>query len=177
MTSEFEIPDGVDVRIDGKSITLTGPKGSLSAMISSRNVSVGREGDLLVLRTQFPSTRGVSAFGMHSAVVRNMIQGVTRGFQSRLKIVSSHFPVTIDVREGFVLINNFLGERHPRRADVHQGVEVSVEGEFVTVSGIDKDAVAQTAANVEQATVVRKRDRRIFQDGIYLIEKAAPVEG
>ena len=176
LTREFEIPEKVQVEIEEGTVRASGPKGSMTKSLGGRGIQIQLEDGKIVMVSHYPSTRQAAIFGMRAALVRNLIDGVTKGFQSRLKVISSHFPITTEVKEGHVLINNFLGERYPRRASIHEGVEVSVEGEFVTVSGIDRDAVAQTAANIEQATVVRGRDRRVFQDGIYLVEKTAPVE-
>jgi large subunit ribosomal protein L6 len=177
VTKEFEIPQDVSVKIEGSTITVSGPKGTILRRLEGKGIQIEDEDGRIVMVTRYPSTRRVAIFGMQAAVIGNMLEGVTRGFQSRLKVISSHFPITTEVKEGQVLISNFLGERYPRKARIHEGVEVSVEGEFITVRGIDRDGVAQTAANIEQATVVRGRDRRVFQDGIYLVEKTSSVEG
>ena len=69
-------------------------------------------------------------------------------------------------------IDNFLGERSPRKAKIiGDDVKVSVKGEDVTITGINKEHVGQTMANIEQATKIKGRDPRIFQDGIYLVDK------
>jgi large subunit ribosomal protein L6 len=173
---EFNIPEGVEVEFENRILTVSGTKGTLSKKLIITDLQPEIEGDKVTILIRFPSTRKTAIFGMQASLIQNMIVGVQRGFKSRLKVISSHFPITTEVREGEVLINNFLGERYPRKAKVHNGVEVGVEGEFLTVTGSDRDGVAQTAANIEQATLVRNRDRRVFQDGIYLIEKTAPVE-
>ena len=70
------------------------------------------------------------------------------------------------------VVNNYFGERVPRRADILDGVKVEVKNKVeVVVSGIDKEKVGQTSANIERCTTVKNRDRRVFQDGIYLLEK------
>lgn len=106
------------------------------------------------------------------AHINNMIKGVTEGFKYRLKVVYSHFPMTVKVQGDEVVIENFLGEKNPRRAKILPGVTVKVKGSEIEVEGIDKEAVGQTAANIEQATRITKWDRRVFQDGIYIVEKA-----
>jgi large subunit ribosomal protein L6 len=71
------------------------------------------------------------------------------------------------------VVNNYFGERVPRTSNIIDGVQVKVQNKTeVVVSGIDKEAVGQTAANIERSTTIKKRDRRVFQDGVYLIEKA-----
>ncbi len=107
------------------------------------------------------------------AHIANMLKGVTEGFTYKLKVVYSHFPMTIKVQGDEVVIENFLGEKNPRRARILPGVNVKVMGgQEIIVEGIDKEAVGQTAANIEQATRITKWDRRVFQDGVYIVEKA-----
>ena len=102
-----------------------------------------------------------------------MVKGVTDGFTYTLKALYSHFPMTLAVQGNKLIVNNYFGERVPRSANILAGVDVKVQNKTeVVVTGIDKEAVGQTAANIERSTTVKKRDRRVFQDGIYLIEKA-----
>ena len=79
--------------------------------------------------------------------------------------------VEIDNATKQFVVKNFLGERIPRKAKILPGVDVKVQGDFITVQSISKDAAGQTAANIETMMKVRGKDRRIFQDGIYIIEK------
>jgi len=75
------------------------------------------------------------------------------------------------IDSGRLLINNFLGEKNPRVAVILPNVDVQLKGAKITVTSADKDAAGQTAANIEKATKIRNRDRRIFQDGIYIVER------
>ncbi|MDW8011140.1 MAG: 50S ribosomal protein L6, partial [Sulfolobales archaeon] len=101
----------------------------------------------------------------------NAIDGVTRGYRYRLKIVYSHFPISVRVDGDRVVIENFIGEKAPRVARVVGDVKISVSKTDVVVEGCDLEAVSQTAANIEQATKIRKLDRRVFVDGIYIYER------
>ena len=103
--------------------------------------------------------------------ITNMIHGVTDGFTYHMKIVYAHFPMTVKVTGNKVTIENFLGERYPRTAKIVGSAKVQVKGEEVTITGINKEDVGQTMANLEQATKIKGRDPRVFQDGIYLISK------
>ena len=100
-----------------------------------------------------------------------MNKGVTKGFEYKMKTVFSHFPIKTSVEGNEFIIQNFLGERSARRAKILEGVNVEAKGEDITVQGIDKEKVGQTVANIERATKVKKRDIRVFQDGIYRISK------
>jgi len=88
-----------------------------------------------------------------------------------MEVFYSHFPMDVAVENGEVVIENFLGERAPRRAPIHGDTDVAVDGEIVTLSGPDIEAVGQTAADIEQLTRVTDKDVRVFQDGVYITQK------
>lgn len=111
----------------------------------------------------------MGTFGAH---IRNMVHGVTEGFECNMKIVYAHFPIKASVKGDTFVIENFLGEKHPRRADIVGKTKVVVKGDQVVVSGLEIEEVGQTAANIERATKIRRLDPRIFQDGIYITKKA-----
>ena len=108
--------------------------------------------------------------------VQNMITGVTKGFTYKLKVVFSHFPISIKVDGRRVLIENFIGERSPRVAKIVGDAKVTVKGEDVIVQGINVEDVAQTAANIQQATKIKRKDPRKFLDGIYVYERLEELE-
>jgi large subunit ribosomal protein L6 len=105
-----------------------------------------------------------------------MITGVRKGFTYKLKIVFSHFPISVKVQGKTVLIENFTGERNPRKAKIVGNANVKVSGDDIIVQGINLEDVSQTAANIEQATKVKRKDPRIFLDGIYLYERGEGME-
>ena len=109
--------------------------------------------------------------GTVASHIKNMIIGVTQGYTYKMKMIYAHFPMSVRVEGDRVLIENFGGERAPRVAKVMPGVKVVVKGEDVYVMGIDKEAVGQTAANIQLATRVKDKDPRVFLDGIYVEEK------
>ena len=106
-----------------------------------------------------------------SAHIRNMIKGVQKKFEYELKICSSHFPMNVEKKGKKIIIKNFLGEKTPRESIILPNVEVQIEKEIITIESVNKEAAGQTAANLEQATKIKGRDIRIFQDGIYITNK------
>jgi len=110
--------------------------------------------------------------GTWKAHLNNMVKGVTEGFTYRLKAVYSHFPMNLKVESTELVVNNYFGEKVPRRAAFVGDVKVKVVKKTeVVITGHDKEQVGQTAANIERCCTVKKRDRRVFQDGIYLVAK------
>jgi len=168
-----EIPEGVSASIDGEKVTITGPKGSVSRDFVSARHNILQEGGALLVRIDVPRRKEKALAGTWNAHLNNMVKGVTDGFTYTLKALYSHFPMTLAVKGNQLIVTNYFGERVPRSANILSGVDVKVQNKTeIVVSGIDKEAVGQTAANIERSTTVKKRDRRVFQDGIYLIEKA-----
>ncbi|WP_048149449.1 50S ribosomal protein L6 [Palaeococcus ferrophilus] len=169
---EVAIPEGVSVEVSGNVVKVKGPKGELERELKYPGVKIFTEDGKVIVYKEFPRRRDIAIARTFKAHIANMIKGVTEGFTYKLKVVYSHFPMTVKVQGDEVLIENFLGERAPRRAKILPGVTVKVMGSELIVESIDREKAGQTAANIEQATKVRGRDRRVFQDGIYIVEKA-----
>ncbi|OWT33676.1 50S ribosomal protein L6 [Methanobrevibacter sp. 87.7] len=168
---EIDIPEGVEVKL-GKGVTVKGPQGEINREFNYPNISIVEEDDKVVLSVDFPKSRDKSMMGTIKAHISNMIIGVTDGFTYHMKIVFAHFPMTVKVKRNTVTIDNFVGEKHPRTSKiVGDETKVTVKGDQVTITGINKEHVGQTMANLEQATKIKGKDPRVFQDGIYLVSK------
>jgi len=166
-----QIPDGVEVQIDGKKVTVKGEKGVLTRDFSKTPLTIEKEGNVITVRAYAPRKKEAALVGTMASHIRNMIKGVTKGFTYKLKIVFSHFPISVKVQDKTILIENFTGERSPRKAKIIGDVKVIVKSEDVIVQGINIEHVSQTAANIEQATKIKNKDPRVFLDGIYVYER------
>ena len=171
-----QIPDDVELILEGKKVTVIGAKGTLTRDFSYAPVSMELQGKSLRIWANWPRKKESALVGTVYAHINNMITGVRKGFTYKLKIVFSHFPISVKVQDGMVLIENFTGERNPRKAKIVGDAKVKVAGDDVIVQGINLEDVSQTAANIEQATKVRRKDPRVFLDGIYLYEKSEGME-
>ena len=165
------VPEGVEVIIENNEVSVKGPNGEDSRKFSYPNVGIKEENNNVVLETAFPKKKDKAMIGTTKAHINNMLIGVTDGFEYHMKIVFAHFPMTVKVQKDTVVIDNFLGERHPRTAKIVGSAKVVVKGDEVTITGVNKEHVGQTMANLEQATKIKGRDPRVFQDGIYLTSK------
>ncbi len=166
-----EVPDGVEVQVEGRIVTVKGEKGTLARDFSKAPVTIELDGKTVKVRANWPRKREAALVGTISSHIQNMIVGVTKGFTYKLKIVFSHFPISVKVKENTVLIENFTGERSPRKAKIMGDVKVLAKGDDVVVQGINLEDVSQTAANIQRATKVKKKDPRVFLDGIYVYER------
>lgn len=170
LREEIEIPEGIDVNLDD-GITVKGSKGQLKRKFNYPNVIVRKEDDKVVLEANFPKKRDKAMLGTMRSHINNMFIGLTDGFTYNMKIVYAHFPMTVKAAGNKVTIENFLGERYPRTAKIVGDAKVQVKGDEVVVTGINKEEVGQTMANLEQATKIKGRDPRVFQDGIYFVSR------
>ncbi|MDH4122913.1 MAG: 50S ribosomal protein L6 [Thermoplasmata archaeon] len=169
---EFEVPEKVQLTVSGDSITVKGPKGTLMRKFDLRKIKIQKtNGAKYVVKCEYPRIRDKAMIGTIESHILNMIHGVIEGYEYKMKIVYSHFPIKATVKGETFVIENFLGERSPRKTRIVGETKVAVKGDEVTLSGINIEDVGQTAANIELATKIRGYDPRVFQDGIYITHK------
>lgn len=169
---ELTIPENVNVEIKDKKVKVTGPKGELEREFELlAGIKIEKVNNKIKVSSESERRKIKALVGTIASHIKNMIDGVTKGFVYRLRIVYSHFPITVKVEKDKVLIQNFLGERTPRIAKIVGNTEVKVEGSEIIVSGIDLEKVSQTAANIELSTRIIGYDRRRFMDGCYIVSK------
>ena len=125
----------------------------------------------LVVSTTSDKRKAIAMTGTVAAHLKNMVLGATDGYSYELKIVYTHFPITVTAKDGKIEVKNFLGEKGIRRVDIFGNVDVQIDKEMIKVVGANVEEVGQTSANIERSCKLKGRDRRIFQDGIYIIHK------
>lgn len=142
----IEIPDGVDLSIDGTTVTVKGPKGQLSTEVS-RSLALERENGTLTVTRPNDHRRLRSLHGLTRTLISNMIVGVTDGYERRLEIRGVGYRAAMD---GKALVLN-VGYSHPVRIDPIDGITFAVEGNnMISVSGIDKQLVGEVAARIRR---------------------------
>jgi len=170
MEKELMIPESVTMEIKDKHVKITGPKGELKKEFKYFfDIKIAEKDNKIVVNYSSDRRKVKAMVGTIIAHIRNMIKGVTEGYTYKMKVVYSHFPVTVKVESDKVMIQNFLGENIPRIAKIVGDTKVEVAGQEITLTGPNKDDVGQTCGNIEQACRISKYDRRIFQDGIYKV--------
>lgn len=174
VTETIHVPQGVTVTITGSTVKVKGKSGELARDFQSPMIQLKKEGNDVLVHADLPRKKTRALVGTWAAHLRNMVQGVQEPYEYKLVVRYSHFPIKIKVQGDRIVIENFLGERTPRRARIlGAATKVKATGEEVIVTGPDLEAVSQTAANMEQACVIRNFDPRVFQDGIYIVQKGA----
>ena len=178
MIKKIKIPENVEIEVDGKSVGVKGVKGELKRDFSNpmfdKSLSIKKADGEIIISSEDKRKCVKSMMGTIYAHINNMIVGVTKGYKYTLKIYFVHFPMKVELKEvnneTEISIKNFLGEREPRNVKV-SGVKVQIQGDLIIIRGIDKGKVGQACNKIESACKVCKRDRRVFNDGIFLVKR------
>lgn len=142
----IDIPGGVEVKIDGQAVTVTGPKGELSLTVASP-IEVAIEENQVVVTRPDDERNSRSLHGLTRTLIANQIIGVTQGYSKGLEVVGTGYRVQAK-GEG---VEFSLGFSHPVTVNPPAGITFTVEGNNkLTVSGIDKQAVGEVAANIRK---------------------------
>ncbi len=166
------IPEKVEILVDSKLVKVKGPKGELQKDFnnpkSNEYISIEKSGNEVIVKSSSGKRKIKALVGTISSHITNMITGATTGYRFAMKAITSHFPVSIEVKGNEIHIKNFLGEKGARIGKIRGGCKVKVQKDSIEIEGINLEDVSQTAANIDQMCRISKKDRRIFIDGVYL---------
>ncbi len=169
---QVQLPSGVTATLTQGEMTVKGPKGEVTKMLKDPQLNIKTEGD----KVTFASTKGTKrqkrTMNSFIAHLNNMILGVQEPYKYLMKICSGHFPINVSISGEQLLVKNFLGEKSPRTLKLKKGVSVKIDGDIITVESPNKELAGSMASDIELLTAKSNRDLRVFQDGIYMIEKA-----
>ncbi|MDY7006384.1 MAG: 50S ribosomal protein L6 [Cyanobacteriota bacterium] len=140
----IKIPNKVTITIDGQKVTVKGPKGELSRVISPE-IAVEQQEDTIVVKPQTETRRARQQYGLCRTLVANMVEGVSKGYEKRLQIQGVGYRAQV---QGKNLILN-VGYSKPVEMPPPEGIQVAVENNTnVIVTGINKELVGNTAARI-----------------------------
>jgi large subunit ribosomal protein L6 len=174
----IEIPDDVTITVQpGKNVVVKGKLGTIEKAfpLVSTFIEIQKKGkkNSLAIWDYFPKRKQKAMVGTIHGLVKNMIMGVQLGYTYKLKIIYSHFPITVTTAQNGVIITGQYGNREKRFIPIYEGVKSKVKGEDIMLEGNDLEKVSQSAARIQESTRLRgkhSKDPRIFQDGIYIFE-------
>jgi large subunit ribosomal protein L6 len=168
---EVELGEGVSVEVGGNEITVKGNGKELRRKFDIGRIEIRTESDKVVLEAKGARKREAKMMGTVAAHLKNMIKGLNEDFVYELEICHVHFPMNVSAQGNRFVVKSFLGETTERVAKIIDGVTVDISGTKIVVSSHDIEKAGQTAANLEKAVRLQGRDRRIFQDGIFITKK------
>ncbi len=166
------VPERVEAKVENNILTIKGPKGENKRRFGHSEIKIEVKGKEIIIKSIGATKREKTMLFTYIAHIKNLIKGVAEGFTYKLKICAGHFPMNVSVANDILSVKNFLGEKVPRTVKINPEVKVKIEGSLIIIEGVNKELVGQTAGSIEQLTRITNRDLRIFQDGIYITEKA-----
>ncbi|KAF8621604.1 hypothetical protein AX15_007624 [Amanita polypyramis BW_CC] len=178
-TEELDIPQTVEVTIKSRVITVKGPRGTLRKNVRHVDMDiqlVKGKSTKVSLAVWQGGRKHVACLRTIRSLINNMVIGVTKGFQYKMRAVYAHFPINCIIQnDGHTLeIRNFLGEKTVRHVAMLGGVTVTeskAQKDELILEGNDIDNVSQSAASIHGICRVRNKDIRKFLDGIYVSER------
>ncbi len=170
-TEKIKAPEGVQIAVENGTVIVKGPNGELRRRLVDPKIGIAMEGQDLLFSVDIFTKREKKLLGTYRAHIHNMFRGVTESHEYVLKICSGHFPMNAGFSNNEFSVKNFMGEKIPRIQKISENVEIKIDGDIIHVKGIDKELVAQTAASLERLTRRNGFDKRVFQDGIYIVNK------
>ncbi|MFP4656235.1 MAG: 50S ribosomal protein L6 [Candidatus Woesearchaeota archaeon] len=168
------LPASVKAEIDGDLIRFTGPQGTVEKRLPTQRIDITLSDteNAVNLASKNPTQMEKKLINTYRAHIRHMVVGVVEGHTYKLKVCSGHFPMKVSLNDGVLEVKNFLGENRPRTLKIKEGADVKIDGDDIAINSPSKELSGQVAADIEQVTRVTNKDRRVFQDGIYITEKS-----
>jgi len=167
----IELPEGTKAEINKNKVKITGKISSLERDFTHNKVKIELKENKIIISADKSTKRTKAMINTVNAHIKNMIEGTAKGYTYKMQVVFSHFPINVTAKGKEIEINNFTGEKNPRKAEIVGDTKIEIKGKEITLKGTNKEEIGQTAANLEKATKIKNRDSRVFQDGIYLTEK------
>ena len=176
LSTEIEIPDGVTVTYKKPIVSVQGPLGKTHKNFKKIPVTIEVGDGKVLFKAQGIRDKNRAIMNTARSLIRNLCEGVVEGYTIKMKVVFSHFPITVKVDGKQVLIENFQGERAARKTNIWGETKVVPKGDDVIITGHVLTDVTQTAAEIENNSRVKNKDHRVFLDGIYKFEKKKGIE-
>ncbi len=171
MKEEIIIPEGITGEYKEKKLILTKDGKTNERIFNNPLLSVQLKENKIILEVKGETRKMKRILKTNVSHIKNMIKGLLEDFEYQLKICYKHFPMTVENKGTEIIIKNFLGEKKPRKTKIFPDVKIDIKGDTITIKGHNIEHVAQSAANIENATRVIGYDKRVFQDGIFITKK------
>ena len=160
-----------EVDITDNELIVTGQLGTLKKDFTTIRAYLKKVDNEINIKSYGTKKKELAMLKTVKSLITNLFSGVTEGFTYKLKLVYSHFPMTVRVENNNVYVDNFIGGKFPRIAKIVGESTVTPKDDDIIVSGLSIENVSQTAANIESCTKIKDKDLRVFLDGVYIYEK------
>ncbi|GAB5353783.1 hypothetical protein AAMO2058_000063500 [Amorphochlora amoebiformis] len=178
---EIEIPEGFEAKVKSGVVTITHERGKLTKDFRHAKLKITCDGKKIYLKKWMSTTKQAAVVRTIYSHIQNMMTGLKRGFQYKMRLVYNHFPIQASIENDGkrVEVRNFVGQKMTKICNLPEGVtcrrSTEVKDELV-FEGADIQKVSQSAAQVHQLALVRNKDIRKFLDGIYVSETGHVID-
>jgi large subunit ribosomal protein L6 len=169
---EVNVNEGISAKVEGTVLTVSKDKATVTRDFRHPKLTISAEGNKISINIPLMTKREKTMLGTYRAHIRNMLAGVEEPFVYKLKVCSGHFPMNLSITKEELSVKNFIGEKVPRVLKIIEGVDVKLDGDVITVTSTDKEKAGRIAGAIELLCKRPGFDNRIFQQGIYIMEKA-----
>ncbi len=173
---EVEIPEGVTITQTKHMLSFVGPLGKTYKSFRRIPVNIEIKDNKVILKSKEYKKKDYAILHTARSIIRNICEGLIIGYSIKMKVVYAHFPITVKIEGKTIIIENFQGERAPRKTHIVGNTKVIPKGDDVLLTGEVWTDITQTAANIELKTKVKNKDHRVFLDGIYGYEKKKGID-
>ena len=175
---ETEVIIPQDVKVDFKNFTLSvnGPLGKTYKSFKKIPVNINIDNNKIIIKANGKRKKHYAILNTAKSIIQTLCEGVIDGYTVKMKIISSHFPITVKTNGKNVLIENFQGEKAHRTSRIWGETKVVPKGDDLIITGHVLTDVTQTVAEIETNSKVKNKDHRVFLDGIYRYFKSKGIE-
>ena len=152
---EIEIPKDVNVKLKGRMLQVQGPLGKTHKSFRKIPVNIEIIENKINLKATGTRKKHYAILNTSRSLIRTLCEGIVDGYTIKMKIVYSHFPISVKIQNNKVLIENFQGERAPRIAKIWGNTKVVTKGDDIIITGMVLTDVTQTTAEIELKTKVK----------------------
>ncbi|UZE93645.1 MAG: 50S ribosomal protein L6 [Candidatus Pacearchaeota archaeon] len=173
ITKIIKIPEKTEIKLELPKIVVSGPLGSIEKKFKFKRIQIKKENNEMIIEHEKATKKDKKIINTMASLVESMIRGVNEGYEYKLQICSTHFPISvkIDKEKNLLVIKNFLGENKDRIVRLLPEVDIKIQGDIISINSVNKELAGQQAADIEVVSRIKRRDRRVFQDGIWIIKK------
>ena len=167
--------DETEVVLEDDVLTIKGKLGQIERRFSYPLINLEFKDNTFIVSSPKDRKKQKAIVGAWYARIKNMMKGVNEPYVYKLKVVFSHFPMKVKSENSKIVVSNFLGGKGVHELDIPEDIKITINKEdnkeYISVEGINKEQAGLCAAQIERLCVAKKKDRRVFQDGIYIVEK------
>jgi large subunit ribosomal protein L6 len=165
------IPEGYTAETNKNTLTIKKQEKQTTKTFRTAAIKITQNEKEITLTTQKNNKKNKATTNAIKTHIQNMLKGLEKEYEYKMEAVFSHFPMNMKINQNTLEINNLAGSKDPRTAKILENTKVTIKGKELIITSTDKEAAGQTAANIENATKIKGKDRRTFQDGIYITKK------